>query len=288
MYATSIDDKPRVSAGDGVEIRRLYLEERLSVELVSRALKLGRDRVRSEIRRQGIFKSRSQAKLDAALRGEGRSKYDLDLNLLQTWTADSAWVWGIWFGDGWLSPPWQFGFSGDKQVLIRIQELLNTTAPLWWGNNIKNKAKGWRLCVGSVAAAHIIEQMFGLKPGKKSRILTWPSVPGRFEVDFLRGLWDADGCWGYTTAKGKRYLQATFGSTSRPLVESVRDLISSRCDVRLRPVELQKKKKKKYEFWVVRWHSHDGARIGNWMYAERSDLNRSSRKYERWLELIPR
>lgn len=270
---------------DRSTIRRLYLDERQTAREVGLHFGIGVTRMAAELRSLKLTKDRKRQKFDVAIRGGGQGN-GIDLEFLRAWSHASAWVWGLWFGDGWLDVHNMFGFSGDLDVLLRVKALLRTKAEPYQGATIKSARQGWRLVVCSRAVAEIVRERFGLLPGKKSNRLQWPDVPQEFACDFARGLWDADGCWSHVTVKGRRYLQACFGSTSQALVSALACQITQCAGATPKEpqrAKRQKTKKSHLDLWIVRYGREDGNRIASWMYDSSEVQNRSDRKYLKWL-----
>ena len=271
------------------EVRRLYLEERLSAREVGKQVGCSLQRAMREIHEKGYAKTRKEQKYDAAVKGLGQNN-GVDLDFLRSWSEGSAWVWGVWFGDGWLSTKGlHFGFSGDLSVILRIKDLIATRAKPYQAKKIKKKEQGWRLEIGSLSVAILIKEKFALSPGRKSRIIQWPEMPVGLERHFIRGLWDSDGSWCFFRDKRypeKIYLQGCFSSMSGDIVESVSRKISFHCGLPIKKVEQQGKKGKKDGCFVIRYASTDSRKIGNWLYSNANASDRSERKYDRWVQLL--
>jgi hypothetical protein len=274
-----------ISPETSSEIERLYLEERLDHRTVAKQVGLKSGRVLRELHLRNIVKPRLRQKLDAAVRGLGQQN-GVNLDFLRVWTAESAWVWGLWFGDGWLSPAAQFGFSGDRDVIYRVKALLETNAEPYQAIGAKKTEQGWRLVVHSRGTASIIEERFGLRAGKKSALLRLPPLPDSCERHFVRGLWDADGCWSRVRAQGRSYLQATFVSVSESLVVDLRDCLIRTCHLGAKRIEFTEGRGNKSSYWRLRYGRNDGRLLGEWLYQGTNSSNRSDRKFKRWEAIL--
>jgi hypothetical protein len=277
-----------ISAERLENVRRLYLDEHLPVRDVAAAVGLSKTRTLDELRTQGWVRSSGATRRLRAANSDLYAHKPRDVERSLGWDPEIAWLWGLWFGDGWLSlcagrPV--VGFSGDYAALEQVRDLLGLHEHTIVDKKSKRLDAGKRLSVASYTLARHIEEAFGVRPGRKSRILRWPLLPSGMESHFIRGLWDSDGCW--TASKGpvrkdglrKHYLQGSYGSMSRSMVTAVRD-----CLVRLVGVTEKKIERQKKGLWVVRFSAVDSVLLGRWLY-EGDCLRCSERKHMIWTEI---
>jgi hypothetical protein len=191
-----------------------------------------------------------------------------DLDFLRSWTPESAWVWGLWFGDGWLRP-YRVSMAASEEVARKVQELSGASGAVTPGNGCVH------LDLGGTDAVLLVEDQFGLVPGPKSDALSWPEIPPRLEAHFLRGLWDADGSFYMQASKGRGYLGTTFCSKSASFAGDVRDAVG-RLGGQTRPVERNRGQA------LVRWNGRHAKALGSLLYAESEDRMRCSRKHAIW------
>lgn len=186
-------------------------------------------------------------------------------DVLREWTPETAWVWGLWFGDGWVRPG-SVCLCGTLEVLEKVKAVIGCTSKL------RNGRGCYSVAFGAQSMVMLVEEMFSLKPGKKSHIIQWPRVPDDVLPQFVRGLWDSDGSWWVQKRKHYQYLYGGYCSASVDFVRELAEVLHRVVGVRLRPVE-----KQKYGS-IVRYSSRDATKIGEWMYDDgREDIRCSKR-----------
>lgn len=192
--------------------------------------------------------------------------YNFDADFWLEWTPQSAWLWGLIYGDGWVRPR-EVWLSGTEEVVSKARTLC--------GGESKIYERKWCFTVslGGVELVEIAERMVGLVPGPKSGTIRWPlSMPAELDPHFARGLWDSDGGWSNWTRSGLKQLVGTYSSKSIGMIE---DFIhrSSVCDAVGRPNIREGKVAQ------VRFFSSNAVRVGRWMYDQSDDGMRNDKKY---------
>jgi hypothetical protein len=187
---------------------------------------------------------------------------------LSTWTPESAWVWGLWFGDGWLRP-YRVSLASSEDVARQVQALTGFKSALHKGSGCVH------FDLGGIAVVRLVAERFGLQPGPKSACLVWPNPPRALVPHFMRGLCDSDGSWGVTR---DGYLTFTYCSKSEGFVGSFRDCaVAAGC--KYRPVE-----RMKGDCFIVRWSGTSAVRLGHFVYADSVVGTRYSRRHAIWFE----
>jgi len=209
---------------------------------------------------------------DAVRRRRNRagSSVGADTSFLKSWTPESAWVWGLWFGDGWVQR-YRVSMAASEEVARKVQRISGASSALNPGNGCVH------FDLGGTDAVLLVEDMFGLRPGPKSEVLSWPDVPSNVESHFLRGLWDSDGSFYVQLSKGRPYLGTTFCSKSAALVLGVQDAVK-RLGEQSRPVERNR------GLYLIRWNGRYAKNLGALLYADSEDPMRCSRKHAIWEE----
>jgi len=147
----------------------------------------------------------------------GKSSKFISIN----WNGNLAYAIGLFTSDGCLSSDGrhlEFN-SKDKEQIEHFRKCLNLN------NKITKKARSnekikkyYRIQFGSVQFYKFLESI-GLS-SRKSRTLQEVKIPQEFFPDFLRGLFDSDGCFRIFTHSESRYpqLRTSFASASPPFI----------------------------------------------------------------------
>jgi len=111
------------------------------------------------------------------------------------WTPDLAYIVGLITSDGCLSKDGRhLDFtSKDKDLLETFKTILNLKVKISYKTSGYTKKKCSYLQFGDVVLYRWLESI-GLMP-KKSKIIGDLKIPKKYFFDFLRGLFDGDGCF---------------------------------------------------------------------------------------------
>jgi hypothetical protein len=116
--------------------------------------------------------------------------YTLNENFFDKWSPNMAYVLGFWFADGYMrvDKSYRVSFaSNDKKILLDIRKALGST------NIIKSDARD-NCFILTVHSKHLYEQLYSLGGHqRKSKTITFPSIPKSLYRDFIRGYFDGDG-----------------------------------------------------------------------------------------------
>jgi hypothetical protein len=104
-----------------------------------------------------------------------------------------AYILGFWFTDGWITKR-RFGIiqhKRDKYILEQMLMVMKSDYKLY-------KSKHHNCCSIEICSNEIIKDIKKLGgKERKSLIMRFPKVPKKYLPDFIRGLWDGDGCVTY-------------------------------------------------------------------------------------------
>jgi len=139
---------------------------------------------------------------------QSRRKYTVNNNFFKKWSGDMSYILGFWFADGWIYKN-RLGIiqhKKDKYILEQILEIMQSNYNLQ-GNRASN------CCSMVIYSAEIVSdiQKLGGKY-RKSLDVEFPHVPKKYLPDFIRGLWDGDGCITYNKLKKCYVSNYTCGS----------------------------------------------------------------------------
>jgi len=152
-----------------------------------------------------------------------------------TWSPNLAYAVGLFTSDGCLSSDGrhlEFNSKDEKQV-ENFKKCLNLF------NKITKKARSnekikkyYRVQFGDIRFYKFLESI-GLSP-RKSKLLKELKIPKIFFPDFLRGLFDGDGCFRVFVHPESQYpqIRVSFASASPKFVRWLQQEINSRLDTK--------------------------------------------------------
>jgi len=211
-------------------------------------------------------------------------KYNINENFFKKWSCDMAYVLGLWFADGHIRKN-QFIITlhqRDKYLLEQILKKMNANYSVV--NHMNNAC---RIIMCSKAMVGDVLKLGG--KFKKSLDIKFPRIPKKYLPDFIRGLWDGDGCVSYDRASN--YYKSSIVSGSRDFIYELHIILKKECNVSgyIRVIKrkkgsniLNKKLKKDCIAYSICLGCNDTKRLRNYMYANNGlGLNR---KYEKFLD----
>ncbi len=177
-------------------ILKMYLEEKVSVEEISRRFDICNKPICYFLRKNNIEVKQFSA-----------NKYSVNSNYFETLNQESAYWLGFLFSDGYLlEKDNAIGMNlsvKDECVLEDFKKCLQSEAKIL---RFKPNGKIKKLKNGQIIKSGIISyfrfqdkkmaddlRKYGMK-GKKSLTLEWPKIEEKFYYSFLRGYLDGDGC----------------------------------------------------------------------------------------------
>lgn|SRR3989338_6436081 len=216
----------------------------------------------------------------------GHNRKKVNQHFFKHWSPNMAYILGYIFADGTLidSKPSRTCYlkitSIDKEHLEAINTVLERDGKLYKQKNriTKNGSKSKDCYYISIGSRKIFNDLlkFGLTP-KKSLIIKFPIVPKRYLRDFVRGVFDGDGCI-YKDPKSNR-LVVTFTSGSKEFLEALASLLCKDAFV------TKKRILKGTRCFQIRYSTRETVKVLDFMYRgieESLFLERKRRIYETW------
>lgn len=256
-------------------IIRLY-QDGLSSNEIGEILNRDGRGIRKQLERRGLTRSRDEAVRLCVIKGgkiraEGKKADD---RFFDRMTPTSAWILGLIAGDGHIrndKPTHQHYVEllGTEQVCRSVSEHLGCPRSLF--HRRCDIEKLWRVKWSSWYMVRRLRKLLGLKgrSSKKSRTWQLPELPNELMWDFLRGLWDADGCW----EKGRARTKLT--ANNQRILTGIQKLIGGRMDFRLLSVP---GRERWYSQGVLELRVGETQKFFNRIYPATSDT-RCERKY---------
>ena len=120
-------------------------------------------------------------------------KFPDDISFFENWSAESAYIIGLWAADGYANVRPGKGVAisisqNDGEMMRRLRETVGHGSV----HHI-HQHDSYRFELYSRKLYEFLNNLFGHDVQAKSRTLQWPSVPAEFERDFIRGFCDGDG-----------------------------------------------------------------------------------------------
>jgi len=203
-----------------------------------------------------------------------KRRYGVNDNYFKTWSRDMAYILGLWWADGWISDRNSL-FSitlhkKDSYLLYEILNKMNSTYPVKKYNNYG---------VINIRSKNIVDdvkKLGGME--RKSLIIGFPVVPVEVLPDFIRGLWDGDGCV-HVNNKTKRY-GASIASGSLNFICKLQTVIQKNikgatgCMVKL----------KNTNCYSLMLSKNDAIKLREFLYKNDAEL-KLVRKYDKFKEI---
>jgi len=126
-------------------------------------------------------------------------KYTVNHDFFKRWSADMAYILGFWWADGYIRKRkgrygYSYGFgicqhSRAKYLLRKIMDCMGANNPVWQPKSRPD------MCHFELISKTIFDDII-IHGGKqrKSKTIRMPKIPNKYFPDFIRGLFDGDGC----------------------------------------------------------------------------------------------
>ncbi len=152
-------------------------------------------------------------------------KHYVNEGFFKTMTPKSAYVLGLVFSDGNITQHHRcLSFSSkDKDLLELVRELIETSAEIRYEHN-KN-GEWWNLYIYRKALVETLLP-YGVTPAK-SKTIIFPKLPEEVLPDFIRGVFDGDGCIRVVKKWNRPSdgLEVSFCTASRAFADGLHDAL---------------------------------------------------------------
>lgn len=216
-------------------------------------------------------------------------KYTLDHDYFKTWSHNMAYILGLWWSDGHITSSGRSHLfcitlhNNDEYLLKIILKEMGANNP-----TLESSGKTCRyLCVSSKSIYDDIVRLGGTE--RKSLTCSLPNVPKQFLPDFIRGVFDGDGCVSSTYGSVSSY----FCSGSKVFVHKLHRVLKDNIPgLRGKVSVIVNRKgtmicdvpsKKDSISYRLRFGLNDTLRLRNFMYSDNKDEIRMVRKYDKMI-----
>lgn len=221
-------------------------------------------------------------------------KYKINKNFFKTWSKEMAWVLGFICADGSVSVlPRNGGVLSiglaekDLELLNQINFLMDSNYPIRKKTTNKNTV-AYRL---DITVREIVDDLMnlGVCPNK-SLNLEWIDVPEDYVWHFIRGYYDGDGSIfygnGYKNKNGKTKIQLRTSvlGTKKFLIGIKNEFIKNYPNYN---PKIQDRSHNGYHRLEISG-TNSALALCNLLYKDSNELTRLNRKYEKYLNYLPR
>ena len=269
------------------ELGRLYFEEKKSLEDIARLHGVSRVAVWKYCRASGLTRrNRSEARLEAQKKEKVPQRYIyINDKFFSVWNSEMAYILGLLMTDGCLSRAKKGSYR--ISLCLNDRELLEKVAKVIGSNHAIASSKHQKgLFIFIFGRRRLVEDLMilGMKP-RKSLNLRFPEVPKEYLRDFIRGVFDGDGCVFYRNGSKGKLLNVSCVSGSKRFIDGLESVLQS----------LGMPKKKIYEhqniqnkntYYTLRYCHGDSIILFKIMYKDIKNGIYLKRKYDKFNSVI--
>lgn len=257
----------------------LYINDRKSLEDIAKIYNVSRVAVYKRLKKYDIKqRSKSEARIEAQKQGKlPQQFFDINDNFFANWSSEMAYILGLIITDGCVSKTGTVSLSmNDRELLEKVKEIMGSAHNI----TLSKHQKG--LYIFHFARERLIKDLERLCViPRKSLIVKFPYVPGVYLPDFIRGVFDGDGCVYFNKRTVRFPLRAKFVSGSRAFIEGLQRSLED-LDMPKRTIYKQKTKNG-WSFMFVYGHK-DSIKLFDILYKNAQNGLFLERKYNRFLE----
>jgi len=276
----------RVTLTDG-ELRRLYLEQKMSLEDIGRLYGVSRVAVWKYCRdKRLIRRSRSEARLEAQKKGKvPQCYYDINEMFFEKWSTEMAYILGLIITDGCVSQTGTVSLRiNDRDLLEKVRQAMESEHRI---RSYKHQKKLYGFQFTREKMTDNLKRL-GVLP-KKSLTVDFPDIPDLFIVDFIRGVFDGDGSVFFEKRNPRSTLKTSFVSSSKKFIEKLEKKLQK---LGMPPSMIYKQKTKNTVSHMIRYANKDSIKFYNILYKNVPDnglyLERKRDKYKQCMRKVGR
>lgn len=264
-------------------LRKLYLEEKMSLEDIARLYGVSRVAVWKYCNSERLTRrSRSEARLEAQKRGKVPQNYfNINEQFFSKWSPEMAYVLGLLMTDGCLNRVKNGSYRislclNDKELLQEVAKTIGSEHTI----ALSKCQNGLYIFIfGREKIAQDLIKL-GMRP-KKSLNLKFPDVPKEYLRDFIRGVFDGDGSVFYSKSKNSP-LVSKFVSGAENFILGIKNALES-LGMSKKRLYLEKRKNPVY---YIRYCHNDSLNLFKILYEGLRDNLYLKRKYDKFNAVI--
>jgi len=274
-------------------LRRLYLDQELSLQDVAEHLRCSRQYVQQLMKkyvipRRTLSVARRNAQRDAKVQFLRQSRggaihsitlgsVQIDRTFFRSWSQEMAYVLGVFYADGNFTDSEGYYRASVSQkhseLLEKCLVLMKCNAKLSWCAKRGQAGPLYTFRIGDQEVCRDLIRL-GIKP-RKSRVIEFPDIPTDYVRHFIRGCWDGDGS--IYQESGRSGWKASFVSGSRIFAVSLHDWLVC-LGMPQRTIHRDVRSNAHY----FRWSGGDCGKLFHIFYDGVPELQYLSRKYEKF------
>lgn len=211
-----------------------------------------------------------------------RRIYDLNEDFFRKQTQNMAYILGLWWSDGSISPS-HTGILNEFNITLKDEKELLTEVRNEMGANIPLKThKKTGAFVLKIFSRKICQDLITLGGCQnKSKNLSWPKIDTEYIPAFIRGYFDGDGS---VFSKQERYIGTSFSCGDRSFLDILYNNIKT-IDQNISGGWISNGSGNNSNWSLLGFGEKDSIRLFNIMYKENSGNLYMKRKYEKFEEL---
>lgn len=267
------------------ELVRLYKVEGQSLGDIARLYGVSRVAIMKYCNILGVERrTKGEARLLAQKKGKlgGQCYHAINEAFFSSWSPEMAYVLGLLMTDGYLNKPKKNSYRiflclNDKELLEKVAKAMDSE------HNIVSSKCQKGLYIYTFARERMARDLIrlGMKLNK-SLNLKFPDVPKEYLRDFVRGVFDGDGCVYYHKESKNKRLNTSFASGSKDFIYGLEKALQS----------LGMPKKKIYEqhykniYYSLTYAHKKSVSLFKIMYENLENDLYLKRKYDRFVAVI--
>ena len=191
-------------------------------------------------------------------------KYNINDNFFKKWSHNMSYILGFWFTDGHICKN-NFCITqheDNRYLLKKILDAMGSDYPIY-----KSSESVCRISIRSKEIVNDIKKIGGAE--RKSTIIKFPKIPKKYLSDFIRGLWDGDGCIFYGKKDG--CFESHYVTASKSFAESLLSILKKlipgiRCKMSFR------KTKNNTMVYNINLYKNSTVLLGDLMYGRKDEM----------------
>ncbi len=191
---------------------------------------------------------------------------------------EKAWLLGLIFGDGHVDKYVTRIYSGDLEVLNKVNKLFFDKLTI----SKRKESNTYNIAICSKKIADELHDIYFLKNNKSSNIEFPYFINDEFWNHFIRGLFDSDGSFGiHKPRKNAQYLRFQYATCSKNMAYFLNDVLNKKLNLTIKVAERQQRGN-----WSKQYHINmigsSAIKLGYLIYEGVSKNILLNRKYEIW------
>lgn len=261
-------------------LHKLYVEDKKSLEDIARMYGVSRVAVHKYCKAEGVSRrTKSEARLEAQKKGKVPQQYfEINKHFFGSWSPEMAYVLGLLATDGCVSKTGMVLLRiNDEDLLKKVAKVMNSGHPITKSTYQEGL---FILMFGREELTRDLRSL-GIK-SRKSLDVDFPSVPGKYLRDFIRGVFDGDGSVFYPKQSKNTLINTKFCSGSESFIVGLKQSL----ELLGMPIKRLYCEERKNPFYYIRYCHADSLRLFKILYEDIANDLYLKRKYDKFKAVI--